>query len=318
MSFSCCGTQNCTQCARWGCTAYHGTSLRLHASFVFYDNASVEQGKGTGVAFFSSNNTVWFVCTPKLCQASVLHVAMGCSNVAGNQRQILERGTPLPFQSCPKCCSLRRGSESEQMHSLWEEICRAKLPTQCCERCFSLRRPSGSSPRTGCCEQVLFTQFPSCDRLFWEQIHLKEKQVLFFLKWVYTCSRELHGDGALLPLTNCSDNRFQPRVSCVGVLSSVLEQLPKYWVFKILLYFWILCSFAIFVVSIYKDDSKLIFPEILWSIFMLQQLFNCQALRKLSIPDNDLSSLPTTIASLVNLRELDISKNGKRSKGEVS
>lgn len=229
MSFSCCGTQNCTQCARWGCTAYHGTSLRLHASFVFYDNASVEQGKGTGVAFFSSNNTVWFVCTPKLCQASVLHVAMGCSNVAGNQRQILERGTPLPFQSCPKCCSLRRGSESEQMHSLWEEICRAKLPTQCCERCFSLRRPSGSSPRAGCCEQVLFTQFPSCDRLlvFWEQIHLKEKQVLFFLKWVYTCSRELHGDGALLPLTNCSDNRFQPRVSCVGVLSSVLEQLPK-------------------------------------------------------------------------------------------
>uniref|UniRef100_A0A8C9L6N4 PDZ domain-containing protein n=1 Tax=Pavo cristatus TaxID=9049 RepID=A0A8C9L6N4_PAVCR len=45
-------------------------------------------------------------------------------------------------------------------------------------------------------------------------------------------------------------------------------------------------------------------------LFMLQQLFNCQALRKLSIPDNDLSSLPTTIASLVNLRELDISKNG--------
>ncbi|XP_068546060.1 leucine-rich repeat-containing protein 7 isoform X12 [Anas acuta] len=41
-----------------------------------------------------------------------------------------------------------------------------------------------------------------------------------------------------------------------------------------------------------------------------KQLFNCQALRKLSIPDNDLSSLPTTIASLVNLRELDISKNG--------
>ncbi|MGH0136733.1 UNVERIFIED_CONTAM: hypothetical protein FKN15_076830 [Acipenser sinensis] len=41
-----------------------------------------------------------------------------------------------------------------------------------------------------------------------------------------------------------------------------------------------------------------------------QQLFNCQALRKLSMPDNDLSSLPTTIASLVNLKELDISKNG--------
>uniref|UniRef100_A0A8C2M3U2 Leucine rich repeat containing 7 n=1 Tax=Cricetulus griseus TaxID=10029 RepID=A0A8C2M3U2_CRIGR len=42
-----------------------------------------------------------------------------------------------------------------------------------------------------------------------------------------------------------------------------------------------------------------------------KQLFNCQALRKLSIPDNDLSSLPTSIASLVNLKELDISKNGK-------
>ncbi|XP_028345068.1 leucine-rich repeat-containing protein 7 isoform X3 [Physeter macrocephalus] len=41
-----------------------------------------------------------------------------------------------------------------------------------------------------------------------------------------------------------------------------------------------------------------------------KQLFNCQALRKLSIPDNDLSNLPTTIASLVNLKELDISKNG--------
>uniref|UniRef100_A0AAY4EXW5 Leucine-rich repeat-containing protein 7 n=1 Tax=Denticeps clupeoides TaxID=299321 RepID=A0AAY4EXW5_9TELE len=41
-----------------------------------------------------------------------------------------------------------------------------------------------------------------------------------------------------------------------------------------------------------------------------KQLFNCQALRKLSMPDNDLSNLPTTIASLVNLKELDISKNG--------
>ncbi|XP_060248412.1 leucine-rich repeat-containing protein 7 isoform X10 [Meriones unguiculatus] len=41
-----------------------------------------------------------------------------------------------------------------------------------------------------------------------------------------------------------------------------------------------------------------------------KQLFNCQALRKLSIPDNDLSSLPTSIASLINLKELDISKNG--------
>ncbi|XP_057697503.1 leucine-rich repeat-containing protein 7 isoform X1 [Corythoichthys intestinalis] len=41
-----------------------------------------------------------------------------------------------------------------------------------------------------------------------------------------------------------------------------------------------------------------------------KQLFSCQALKKLSMPDNDLSNLPTTIASLVNLKELDISKNG--------
>uniref|UniRef100_A0A8C5CJF7 PDZ domain-containing protein n=1 Tax=Gadus morhua TaxID=8049 RepID=A0A8C5CJF7_GADMO len=41
-----------------------------------------------------------------------------------------------------------------------------------------------------------------------------------------------------------------------------------------------------------------------------KQLFNCQALKKLSMPDNDLSNLPPSIASLVNLKELDISKNG--------
>lgn len=51
-----------------------------------------------------------------------------------------------------------------------------------------------------------------------------------------------------------------------------------------------------------------------WMIFVFspQQLFNCQALKKLSMPDNDLSNLPTTIASLVNLKELDISKNGNK------
>ncbi|KAJ8273983.1 hypothetical protein COCON_G00086080 [Conger conger] len=41
-----------------------------------------------------------------------------------------------------------------------------------------------------------------------------------------------------------------------------------------------------------------------------KQLFSCQALRKLSMADNDLSSLPPSISSLVNLRELDVSKNG--------
>ncbi|KAM9693839.1 erbin isoform 1-T1 [Trichechus inunguis] len=41
-----------------------------------------------------------------------------------------------------------------------------------------------------------------------------------------------------------------------------------------------------------------------------KQLFNCQSLHKLSLPDNDLTTLPASIANLVNLRELDVSKNG--------
>uniref|UniRef100_A0A2I2ZLV9 Erbin n=1 Tax=Gorilla gorilla gorilla TaxID=9595 RepID=A0A2I2ZLV9_GORGO len=42
-----------------------------------------------------------------------------------------------------------------------------------------------------------------------------------------------------------------------------------------------------------------------------KQLFNCQSLHKLSLPDNDLTTLPASIANLINLRELDVSKNGK-------
>ncbi|XP_062468321.1 erbin isoform X6 [Pezoporus occidentalis] len=41
-----------------------------------------------------------------------------------------------------------------------------------------------------------------------------------------------------------------------------------------------------------------------------KQLFNCQSLYKLSLPDNDLTTLPASIANLINLRELDVSKNG--------
>ncbi|XP_074021538.1 erbin-like isoform X2 [Numenius arquata] len=41
-----------------------------------------------------------------------------------------------------------------------------------------------------------------------------------------------------------------------------------------------------------------------------KQLFNCQSLHKLSLPDNDLIMLPASIANLINLRELDVSKNG--------
>lgn len=45
----------------------------------------------------------------------------------------------------------------------------------------------------------------------------------------------------------------------------------------------------------------------------LQQLFNCQLLYRLSLPDNDLAVLPPGIANLINLRELDVSKNSKKS-----
>uniref|UniRef100_A0A8C4N4K0 PDZ domain-containing protein n=2 Tax=Eptatretus burgeri TaxID=7764 RepID=A0A8C4N4K0_EPTBU len=41
-----------------------------------------------------------------------------------------------------------------------------------------------------------------------------------------------------------------------------------------------------------------------------RQLFNCRALRKLSVPDNDLMGLPSAISCLTTLKELDISKNG--------
>ncbi|XP_054908657.1 erbin isoform X2 [Poeciliopsis prolifica] len=40
-----------------------------------------------------------------------------------------------------------------------------------------------------------------------------------------------------------------------------------------------------------------------------KQLFNCQFLSRLSMPDNDVTVLPAAIANLVNLRELDVSKN---------
>ncbi|XP_051972005.1 erbin isoform X1 [Xyrauchen texanus] len=40
-----------------------------------------------------------------------------------------------------------------------------------------------------------------------------------------------------------------------------------------------------------------------------KQLFNCQLLHRLSLPDNDLTVLPPGIANLINLRELDVSKN---------
>ncbi|XP_057674214.1 erbin isoform X2 [Corythoichthys intestinalis] len=40
-----------------------------------------------------------------------------------------------------------------------------------------------------------------------------------------------------------------------------------------------------------------------------KQLFNCQLLQRLSMPDNDVAVLPPGVANLINLRELDVSKN---------
>lgn len=42
-----------------------------------------------------------------------------------------------------------------------------------------------------------------------------------------------------------------------------------------------------------------------------QSLFSCDNLEYLTVSDNDLSSLPPTLAGLSNLKYLDISKNGK-------
>lgn len=47
-------------------------------------------------------------------------------------------------------------------------------------------------------------------------------------------------------------------------------------------------------------------------VFFFQQLFNCHLLHRLSMPDNDLTVLPAAIANLINLRELDVSKNSRK------
>uniref|UniRef100_A0A8C1F2P7 Erbin n=1 Tax=Cyprinus carpio carpio TaxID=630221 RepID=A0A8C1F2P7_CYPCA len=48
-----------------------------------------------------------------------------------------------------------------------------------------------------------------------------------------------------------------------------------------------------------------------------KQLFNCQLLYRLSLPDNDLTVLPPGIANLINLRELDVSKNSIQEFPEI-
>ena len=46
-------------------------------------------------------------------------------------------------------------------------------------------------------------------------------------------------------------------------------------------------------------------------LFVLQELFYCHGIRKLSISDNEITKIPPAIASLINLEELDLSKNGR-------
>ena len=43
----------------------------------------------------------------------------------------------------------------------------------------------------------------------------------------------------------------------------------------------------------------------------MQSLFRLEQLRKLTLSDNQLSRITADFASLVNLQELDVSKNGK-------
>ena len=46
-----------------------------------------------------------------------------------------------------------------------------------------------------------------------------------------------------------------------------------------------------------------------WLGLGAQELFCCQGLRKLTLSDNDIATLPPAIAALVNLEFLDLSKN---------
>ena len=49
--------------------------------------------------------------------------------------------------------------------------------------------------------------------------------------------------------------------------------------------------------------------QILWRLFC-QELFYCHGLRKLTVSDNDLISIPPAVASLANFEHLDFSKDG--------
>ncbi|XP_072560591.1 uncharacterized protein [Paramormyrops kingsleyae] len=96
--------------------------------------------------------------------------------------------------------------------------------------------------------------------------------------------------GRLVPC-RCFRGEEQEVISVLDYSHCSLQQVPKE-----------IFSFERTLEELYLDANQI--EE------LPKQLFSCQALKKLSLPDNDLTTLPTTIASLVNLKELDISKNG--------
>ena len=44
---------------------------------------------------------------------------------------------------------------------------------------------------------------------------------------------------------------------------------------------------------------------------IFQELFYCHGIRKLSISDNEIKTIPAAIESLISLEHIDLSKNGK-------
>jgi Leucine-rich repeat (LRR) protein len=59
------------------------------------------------------------------------------------------------------------------------------------------------------------------------------------------------------------------------------------------------------------DCTMYSYLELRISYLCFQELFYCHGIRKLTISDNEITKIPPAIASLINLEELDLSKNGK-------
>uniref|UniRef100_A0A3B3VJW9 Leucine-rich repeat-containing protein 7 n=1 Tax=Poecilia latipinna TaxID=48699 RepID=A0A3B3VJW9_9TELE len=126
--------------------------------------------------------------------------------------------------------------------------------------------------------------------IFWNKcVKLNISHLLFFTVQCLEMTTKRKLIGRLVP---CRCFRGEEEViSVLDYSHCSLQQVPKE-----------IFSFERTLEELYLDANQI--EE------LPKQLFQCQALKKLSLPDNDLSNLPTTIASLVNLKELDISKNG--------